>query len=934
MALIPGDRFDRYTIEAVLGQGGMGRVFRAHDAKLKRKIALKVLRSGGAGESTGGGKGRLIREAQAAAALDHPNVVSIFDVGEHDGEPFIAMELVEGKSLKSFVGDPRIPLARRIGWLRDIASALACAHDRGLVHRDVRPSNVMIRNDGVVKVFDFGIARVTDRKGPRSSSKEGAKGDTQTLTGKDVLVGTPRYMSPEQLRSETVDGRADQFAWGVVAYELVTGRLPWDNMEEDVDLVASILLQPILAPSSHEPELPPAVDDIIVRALSRTASDRFESMSLIAAALDAYATGSSRDVTEEANAADLLARDVIARTGSGTPAPRSAARTAPPDDDAETQGTKSAHALPKVEIAPPPARSRTSTVVTGLLGVGLVSLVGVALVKKWPGADVSVPTVPSSIVSSAPSGRASNAPTPLTDLPLAVSDVPAAAAAYAAGMQALRDGAHRLAVASFAKAVALDKQMAAAHMRMGMYTFYESPTDARSHLSLAQQRRYTLSPRDQVLLDALDPYIRSQPADHDEYQKRLRAAIDRFPGDAELVTLLAYERAGSEMDDAASLAGYDRALVLDPSYGMAYAYKGQEQAYRNDLAGTLATSDACRKAVPNAGFCIHLRVGVEELTGRCADMQVTARNAIALEPTLDTGYRALAKSLAAQEQPLDVVRATLEQAWARLGESGPTFDSKEDLVNLLALGGQFDEAEKVARGVLTAVGPEAAAGRHARPAQLLVDIYRETGREKLAAEIADGYLRHRAAWMPDPRGEDFAVGRDPAPQMLAMLRATGKISAEAYATQRTQWVTTWKGALLPRYVRYAWIHGYAIPASLLGTAEEAKAALDAQPPFGEIPTFIPRTLAVADVGRTFLLAGREKEARTWLENAAKSCDVLEMPFAHTRALYDLGTVLEKAGDKAGACRAYGVVVQRWGRATPKSVTASKARDHQKGLKCQ
>lgn len=167
MPLTAGDPFGRYVIEAVLGEGGMGRVYRALDTRLERKVALKILRPPtetheGAGVSSGDvsdGPSRLLREARAAAALDHPNAVSVFDVGEVDGIPYIAMELIEGRSLRTCMGDATVPMERRVRWLIEIAQALAAAHGRGLVHRDVKPENVMVRNDDVVKVLDFGIAR-------------------------------------------------------------------------------------------------------------------------------------------------------------------------------------------------------------------------------------------------------------------------------------------------------------------------------------------------------------------------------------------------------------------------------------------------------------------------------------------------------------------------------------------------------------------------------------------------------------------------------------------------------------------------------------------------------------------------------------------------------------------------------------------------------
>jgi eukaryotic-like serine/threonine-protein kinase len=148
MKLRPGDAFDRYTIEAEIGEGGMGTVYRATDTKLHRQVALKVLRvdvgARGSPEAAEA-RARLVREARAAAALDHANAVAIFDVGDHEGAPYIAMELVVGKPLRSYVGDAAVSLKTRVRWLADVARALDAAHGRGLVHRDVKPENVMVK---------------------------------------------------------------------------------------------------------------------------------------------------------------------------------------------------------------------------------------------------------------------------------------------------------------------------------------------------------------------------------------------------------------------------------------------------------------------------------------------------------------------------------------------------------------------------------------------------------------------------------------------------------------------------------------------------------------------------------------------------------------------------------------------------------------------
>src|SRR4051794_12528668 len=235
----PGDLVGPYEIRGFLGQGGMGQVYKAFDPRLERTVALKIIvvperPSGTENDSeriVGEFSARLLREARAVASLSHPNVVGIYDVGESKGRLYLAMEYVVGTTLRSLATAEEVPLARKLRWLVDVARALEVAHKAGLVHRDVKPENVMIREDGAVKVLDFGIARRT---------MAGAGEDQQrldTVTGGGAITGTPVYMSPEQIKGRDVDARSDQFAFGVMAYEIVAGDRPWPDTGDVLALV-------------------------------------------------------------------------------------------------------------------------------------------------------------------------------------------------------------------------------------------------------------------------------------------------------------------------------------------------------------------------------------------------------------------------------------------------------------------------------------------------------------------------------------------------------------------------------------------------------------------------------------------------------------------------------------------------------------------------
>jgi serine/threonine-protein kinase len=259
----------------------MGAVYAARDESLGRWVALKLVEPSvdADADKVAEANARLEREASAVAALSHANAVAVYDVGEHEGAPYLAMELVDGETLRQKIGKD-IPITTRIEWLCAIADALGAAHAKGIIHRDVKPENVMIRGDGVVKVLDFGIARAVKSAAAPGAADEVAT-PLPTITTEGIPLGTPLYMAPEQLMGKPLDARADQFSWAVLAYELLAGKPPW-SVASGVEMVSQIL-------GADPPALSDAVPDAaraaIQRALAKSAGARFASMADAAAAL-------------------------------------------------------------------------------------------------------------------------------------------------------------------------------------------------------------------------------------------------------------------------------------------------------------------------------------------------------------------------------------------------------------------------------------------------------------------------------------------------------------------------------------------------------------------------------------------------------------------------------------------------------------------------
>jgi predicted Ser/Thr protein kinase len=255
-----------YRILEKIGEGGMGVVYRAHDARLNREVAIKVLRLDPSRklppEKVREIQARFYKEAQAAARLNHPSIVAIHQVGHSGGQPYIVMEYLRGKSLLEKMDEP-LPIREVMRIAIQICEALDYAHSQGVIHRDVKPDNIVIMEDGRVKIADFGIARIEDAD--------------VGLTRAGVLLGSPAYCSPEQLRDfSNVDGRADLFSLGVILYQWLTGRLPFEG-NSSPEIITRILTQEPKPPRSVNPEIPPSLEALIIRALAKDPSERIGS---------------------------------------------------------------------------------------------------------------------------------------------------------------------------------------------------------------------------------------------------------------------------------------------------------------------------------------------------------------------------------------------------------------------------------------------------------------------------------------------------------------------------------------------------------------------------------------------------------------------------------------------------------------------------------
>jgi serine/threonine protein kinase len=359
MDLVAGSHFGSYQIGTLIGKGGMGRVYAAEDSRLHRRVALKILPE----ESTQQTNRlqRFEQEARAASALNHPNILTIYEIGEVEGIHYIATELVEGDTLRQ-LARKRLPVKKILDIAVQASSALAAAHAAHIVHRDIKPENIMLRSDGYVKILDFGLAKLVEQQfGPGSEDIDMPTAMTQA----GQILGTWLYMSPEQVRGKEVDARTDIWSLGTVVYEMVAGRPPF-GAATATDMIVSIVDREPAALSEYG-EVPEELDRILRKALAKDREERYQSIKDMAL-----------DFKELQQSLELDGVSRVSRVHTSVATNTKSVRGAPPAQRIRKENDRETNREPAVEAS----QGFSGSKILLILAIGLIVLMGIAL-RLW-----------------------------------------------------------------------------------------------------------------------------------------------------------------------------------------------------------------------------------------------------------------------------------------------------------------------------------------------------------------------------------------------------------------------------------------------------------------------------------------------------------------------------------------------------------------------
>jgi len=781
-----GKVLSHYRILEEIGRGGMGVVYRAHDEALRRDVAVKVLPSSFATDPDR--LRRFEQEARAAGALNHPNILAIYDFGEHEGSPYVVSELLEGKTLREQMGGRAMPVRKTVDYGIQIARGLSAAHEKRIVHRDLKPENIFVTGDGRVKILDFGIAKLL---GPEEVRVDDGRTATQSPTEAGVLLGTTGYMSPEQVRGAPVDQRSDLFSLGTVLYEMLSGRRAFGGATP-ADTMSAILSYDPPSLSALREDIPPDLDRTIRRCLDKSTRERFQTAWDLASDLERLAEIKPPRMRAHSHrwrlpaavgVALLLGLAALSDVGGLRTRLLPGGHGSP---------IRSLAVLPLVNFSHNPdqeyfADGMTEQLITSLAQIGTLRVISRTSVMRFKGTALSLPEVGRKLgvyaIVEGSVQRSGDRVRITAQLIRAASDEHMWAQSYE---RDLRD------------ALALQAEVAGAIARE-----VQAQLTPRQQQEVASPR--TVSPRGyELYLRGLDAYRRWDKRSEQAALEFLNQAIQEDSTYAPawatigLVYLVDPGRFGTHDEDVArARQALDRALALDPGLGLAHAVKGEIE-YQQDWNWAAAERDLKRaiELSPSLFEAHHSYSHLLMNMGRVEESLEQSRSALALDPlntaaTLHMGWhylyagqfdRAIPEyeatlrldpSYAAAYAQLTWVYAQtrrFDEATAALNKYGELTGSSDTLAMgaaLAAMRGRTVEALKMLSVLIDR------ANREQGRAYDVATIYALLGRKDDAFHWLDRAFKKREESLLELKVDPFLEGLRSDPRFAVLLRRIG-----------------------------------------------------------------------------------------------------------------------------------------------------------------
>jgi eukaryotic-like serine/threonine-protein kinase len=928
----------KYRVEHVVGEGGFGVVYRGVHEGFEAPVAIKCLKLPPHFDAAAQDDliRRLREEGRLLMKLSQrtPGIVQALDLGScvtptGARVPYLVLEWLAGRPLTAEIarrrsaGGPGMSIREAMQLLEPAFKALGLAHEERIAHRDIKPDNLFLVEHGsavTVKVLDFGIAKVFAE----------APSPSEATTGGGPSTFTPAYGAPEQFDKKrgATGPWTDVFALALVLVELMTLRraLRGENLAEL--FLASLDPERRPTPRALGLEVPDPIERVFARALAvdptvrlGTATELWRELEA-AVALAGDVAPSPRDVvppvgsiasvpasleevasaptvSAEAARRDLVTADTMqALVGDASGRASGASNAAPLATSAGVASTRGGIGTS--------ASSRRTPIALWALGAGAAAaaVAGVLLAVR----GLSGSNVPASAQPSASE--------------VVASTNPEAAALYREALRAWRDGAIDRALEAMTRAVALDRELGAGHLRLAIWKMSRKESEARDHYQAALLHRQLLTEGDRGLLAAAEPLLR-QPWDLADHAARLEDLLGERPQDLELL-ILRGQALHARLDFDGAIAAFDRALEAERDLPLAWIERAEAQSMKGDAKAQLTSYASCLEERPASAECLAGRVDVRGALGECEGMREEARQLIARAPSSPEGFELLTDALLATDLRGPAVEETLTRRWALLPESRQRAAELQDRAALATLEGDFERALALTVEWSTAVADKQDPFARGLPALRRARLLEELGEVERAGAVANEFLSVLPA-LPDAVGGDLSI------HFLGVAGRTRAITRMDFERKRAAWLASyrkkWTDAGRKTDVAFEWIAWSTAYGGEVRSVDDAREARDAMPRSNLQTVESGRWPGMdLNVGRTLVLNGEPEAALAPLRRVAAACDRLDDPMRPVLAQLFLAKALELAGDIHEARAAYEKVLAAWGKSRPTPLTVTAANE--------